>query len=85
VDTNAGLASAPARNTVSSTLQNNVEIHTINTSWRVIPERIIPASSKYISNKNVWHHYLACKRYIRGEQKHFLENIIHLSTSRSKP
>lgn len=39
VDPNAGLASAAAGNTVASTLKNNVEVHTIDTSRWVIPDK----------------------------------------------
>ena len=38
VDTNTGLAPAAAGDTVPSTLQNDVEVHTIDTSGRVIPK-----------------------------------------------
>ena len=39
VDANAGLAPAAAGNTVSSTLQNDVEVHTIDTSGWVVPDK----------------------------------------------
>jgi hypothetical protein len=37
LDANARLAPAPASNTVTSPLQNDVKVHTINTSRWVIP------------------------------------------------
>ena len=38
LDTNTGLAPAPAGDTVPSTLKNNVEVHAVDTGRWVIPE-----------------------------------------------
>jgi hypothetical protein len=50
VDANAGLAPAAAGNTVPSTLQNNIEVHTIDTSGWVIPDKSSKVS--YWSSEN---------------------------------
>jgi hypothetical protein len=48
VDANAGLAPAAAGNTVPSTLQNDVEVHTIDTSGWVIPDKSSKVSYWFI-------------------------------------
>jgi hypothetical protein len=54
LDTNTGLAPTAPRNTVPSTLKNDVEVHTVNTSGWVIPERqqIGQFTCEYITSFN---------------------------------